>query len=145
MCRAPYTSSDAVFRPHLTDEEIDVQRDNVSQVIQNQDLNAGLLGFRTCGSSAMPPALLKMRPSSCCSSKRTHDDSGHKVIKGPRATVSLATRAAFARVSHHVPCWGGKMWVLSALSPTFVHLLVSFFCPPSLLCPLSLDLIPRTH
>ncbi|XP_072830855.1 uncharacterized protein [Vicugna pacos] len=51
-----------VFVTDAADEEIDVQRDNVSQVIQNQDLNAGLLGFRTCGSSAMPPALLKMRP-----------------------------------------------------------------------------------
>lgn len=42
----------------------------MSPVIQNQDLKAGLLGFRICGSPGMlPPSLLKKCPSGCSSPK----------------------------------------------------------------------------
>ena len=69
-------------------------------------------------------------------------------MKGPRATISLATWAAFDRRFHHVLCWGGKIWVLSPCSLSFLssaHSLVLFFGPLPVSSGLSLALILSAH
>lgn len=103
----------------------------MSQVTQNQDLNGGL---RTCGCPATPPpSLLKVCPSDRPSPKGTdaHHDASHERLKAPEPTdtVSLATSAAFDRLSHRIPCWGGRPWTLSAVSPFSLWLILGSLFP----------------